>query len=315
MLKRKLQFNLLVILGILFVYLQSGYTNNQGFLPVGIEGKVNHYTGFSLQYSEKYEQALWVAYDLTKEEVLNKVTKRTDDFRIDPTIVTGSATLADYKGSGYDRGHLAPAADMGWSYRSMSESFLLSNMSPQKPSFNRGIWKKLEEQVRSWAIIKNKVYVITGPIFYEIDDGIGLNHVDIPDAYFKIIFDYSGYYKKIIAFILQHEGPKNPLSKFQRPVDDIEKLTGLDFFSNLEDTLEEKLESSITLFDWKYIKAKREYKQTYNNEPNNKSTGSGLYWITNSSKKRHNSKCRWFKKSKGKLGQATEGIPCKICGG
>ena len=93
-----------------------------------------------------------VSYKLTKAEVQNQVTKRKDNFRLDPVIKTGSAILADYKGSGYDRGHLAPAGDMAWSKKAMSESFFLTNMSPQVPGVHRGMWRILEEQIRTCII-------------------------------------------------------------------------------------------------------------------------------------------------------------------
>ena len=118
---------------------------------------IRSYTGFDLGYNEKYEQASWVAYVLTREEVESGMINRTDNFRVDTSISTGSANLADYRGSGYDRGHLAPAGDMKWNATAMSESFLMSNMSPQTPSFNRGIWRSLESRVRVWAIEKDSI--------------------------------------------------------------------------------------------------------------------------------------------------------------
>ena len=106
--------------------------------------KVIHHAGYSLLYNEIHEQASWVAYELTKDET-NKIYDRTNKFIVDRSVKTGSATDKDYESSGYDRGHLAPASDMGWSEITMAESFYYSNMSPQDPSFNRGIWKKLED--------------------------------------------------------------------------------------------------------------------------------------------------------------------------
>ncbi len=115
------------------------YTNNS---------EIIQHTGYVLKYNEYFEQAEWVAYQLTIEEV-NGDFERSNNFRKDLHISTGSATLKDYKNSGYDRGHLIPAADMKWSPDAMGASFFMSNMSPQNPSFNRGIWKKLEGQVRN----------------------------------------------------------------------------------------------------------------------------------------------------------------------
>lgn len=141
-------------------------------------------TGFSLLYNESHEQAEWVAYQLTKSET-NSVFERTDNFMVDPMVKTGSAVAADYQGSGYDRGHLAPAGDMGWSAASMTESFYYSNMSPQLPAFNRGIWKRLEEQVRTWAIDYDTLYVVTGPVLQMGLPKIGPNEVSVPDGTIK----------------------------------------------------------------------------------------------------------------------------------
>jgi endonuclease G len=127
-------------------------------------GEIIKHTYYSLSYSEENEQAYWVYYELTSD-LINGTQSRTDDFRSDPLVTTGSASLADYSGSGYDRGHLCPAADMTLNKISMSETFYLSNMTPQLAGFNRGIWSSLEEQVRKWALEYSKLYVVTGPIF------------------------------------------------------------------------------------------------------------------------------------------------------
>ena len=123
-------------------------------------------SGYSLSYNEDHEQANWVAYTLTAVHARGTV-KRINDFRVDPEIKTGSASLSDYKGSGYDRGHLAAAADMKWSKKVLSESFYMSNMSPQNPSFNRGIWKRLENQMRQWALDEQKLHIVTGGVLIE----------------------------------------------------------------------------------------------------------------------------------------------------
>ncbi len=191
---------------------------------------IQYYAGFALLYSEPHEQPAWVAYLLTDDEVLGTLT-RTNNFRADPGISTGSAALADYKGSGYDRGHLAPAADMKWSSTAMSESFLMSNMIPQAPGFNRGIWKKLEAWVRDQTMANQEVYVVSGPV---LTDGpyqeIGPNGVDIPKRYFKVILDYMEPELKAIGFILPNEKSSLPLSAYAVPVNRVEVITGLDFF-------------------------------------------------------------------------------------
>lgn len=157
-------------------------------LALGIPGKADTIVdrpGYALGYIEYHEQPAWVIYKLTREEATTKAAKRTNRFVEDPEIPTGSATAADYRKSGYDRGHLAPAADMAFSARTMADSFFYSNMSPQKPAFNRGIWKDLEEQVRLFAIAEGEIYVVTGQILpKEKTITIGHNQVTVPTHYY-----------------------------------------------------------------------------------------------------------------------------------
>ncbi|MFZ9657177.1 MAG: DNA/RNA non-specific endonuclease, partial [Crocinitomicaceae bacterium] len=140
------------------------------------------HTAYSFSYNEEHEQANWVAYLLTKTH-LGSGVERSDRFMEDPIVSTGTATNADYAKSGYDRGHLAPAADMSWSETVMQESFYYSNMSPQLPGFNRGIWKRLEEQVRTWAEFYDSIYVVTGPVLSPELPKIGPNQVSVPKYY------------------------------------------------------------------------------------------------------------------------------------
>lgn len=121
------------------------------------------HAGYTLSFNKTYHIANWVAYELTAEEMV-PVVERNNHFVLDPLLTSCSISNSDYKGSGYDRGHLAPSADMCYSYQTMVESFYLSNITPQVPSFNRGIWKKLEEQVRQWAIDDKAIYVVTGTV-------------------------------------------------------------------------------------------------------------------------------------------------------
>lgn len=223
------------------------------------------YTHYSICYRESYEQAEWSAYCLTEDELI-KNAGRSDDFRPDPQIKTGSATLADYKGSGYDRGHLSPAADFAFDQNAMSETFYMSNMSPQAGSFNRGIWKDLESEVRSWAKRFGRVYVISGPVLEKPAaeyESIGANKVSIPQYYYKVLL--APLYKDeadkatpedakeitAIGFILPNKKCSDSFYNYAVPVDEVERRTGLDFFAGLEDVTEEKVESGFNLEIWK----------------------------------------------------------------
>jgi endonuclease G len=215
---------------------------------VADEKDVVSHTGFSLFYDEKHEQARWVAYELTRAETVKSV-ERSNRFMNDPAIRTESASDEDYAKSGYDRGHLAPAADMSWSTTTMEESFYYSNMSPQNPGFNRGIWKKLETQVRNWASEHTSIYIVTGPVLSEGLTTIGPNKVSVPRYYYKVILDNEEPGRRGIGFILPNEPSKQSLSAFAVTIDSVEKCTGLDFFPELLKGAHE-LESEICFDCW-----------------------------------------------------------------
>jgi len=221
------------------------------FLPTN-NGELVHHNYYSLSYSEQHEQAEWVFYEIKKERILG-LASRTDNFRSDEMISTNSATLSDYKGAGYDRGHLAPAGDMSFSTNAMSESFYMSNISPQHPSFNRGVWKNIENLVRSWGS-NNSIYVVTGPVLDDCSTTIGTNNVCVPKYYYKVIYDPLD--NKMIAFVLLNAKGENKLSQYVTSVDYVESITGIDFFRGLEDKLENKLESEIYKENWSWKTSK-----------------------------------------------------------
>jgi endonuclease G, mitochondrial len=233
-----------LILTILLVI--SFVSSAQELLPTSTTGQIVRHTYFTLSYSEKDEQPEWVYYELTPALIQGKQS-RTDDYRPDSLISTISAQLEDYRGSGYDRGHLCPAGDMKLNLKAMSESFLLSNMSPQDRDFNAGIWNDLEEQVRKWALSSGRLYVVTGGILTQNKGKIGRNGVSIPKYFYKIIYDPKGQ-GKMIAFLIPNENSIKPLQTFVVSVDSLESLTSIDFFPALQDSIENRLESSIGLF-------------------------------------------------------------------
>jgi len=182
----------------------------------------------------------------------HKTVKRSNDFCSDNEVPTGSATNADYQGSGYDRGHMAPAADMSWSVQTMQESFYYSNMSPQVPGFNRGIWKKLEEQVRQWAVENQDIYVVTGPVLSGNLSTIGPDRVSVPKYYYKVILDDTLPGLKGIGFIMPNASSTMPLQSFAVSIDSVEKVTGINFFPALPEQEEQALEKSVCLSCWSW---------------------------------------------------------------
>ena len=224
---------------------------NEYFLPTSTTGQIVHHKGYSLSYSEPNEQAEWVAYELKKSQLSNAHFKRPY-FEIDKAVKTGAANWRHYKNSGYDRGHLCPAADRNYNESAFDETFLTSNISPQKHDFNAGIWNILEQKVRYWAAKYDGVFVVTGGVLSKGLKTIGEEHVAVPKQFYKIILDNTNGRIKMIAFLIPHEQSSKPLYSFVVSVDSIEKLTGIDFFPELEDSVENKLEASSNYKKWSF---------------------------------------------------------------
>ena len=202
-------------------------------------GELVEHTHYTLDYNEANEQPNWVVYKIHS----NGNATRKDNFRIDPKISTGSATLQDYKGSGYDRGHLKPAGSSKSSTSEMSETFFMSNMSPQKAGFNRGVWKRLETLVRNNG---DGNIVITGPVLTRSCGSIG-NGVTVPCSYYKVVYDQSK--NEGIGFILKHESSSADLKSFSVTIDEVESQTGIDFFSSFTD---QSFESDFDKSEWNW---------------------------------------------------------------
>ena len=207
------------------------------------------HTGYTLSFNPHYRVADWVAYELTAEKTV-PVVKRNNHFITDPLVSSVSSSNSDYKSSGYDRGHLAPAADMCYSTQTMEESFYLSNMAPQDKSFNRGIWKKLEEQVRQWALDNKAVYVVTGTVLTEGLPTIGENKITVPAYFYKIILDYTEPGIKAIGFLMPNTGSQEPLQRYIVTIDSVESVTGIDFFYQLPKDQQQIIESTVDLGAW-----------------------------------------------------------------
>ncbi len=230
-------------------------------LPTSTTGEVIKHEYYALSYSEEHEQAEWVAYELTREGIQAPNSPRPNNFRPDPKVRKASASKGDYRGSGYDRGHMVPAGDMNFSERAISETFYMSNMSPQIRNFNGGIWRELEENVRDWAYKNRHLYVVSGPILTSgIRETIGLNKVAVPEAYYKILLDLTNPELKAIAFVMPNELSNHPISHFMTTIDEVESLTGIDFFHELfkDKQLEAQLESTFDEDAWPFNQKKFE---------------------------------------------------------
>ncbi len=221
------------------------------YLPqVSSSDIIIHHTEYSLAYDTLHHLAKWTIYQITKEQIQKKGVKRTNRFLPDPLLYEKTNLEKDYENSGYDRGHLIPAADMSYSDITMKESFYYSNITPQLPSFNRGIWKKLEDQVRKWVIENEQLIVISGPIISDTLKHFGIHKISKPYYFYKIIADFTKPDIKAISFIIPNESCNKDLKQYTISIDSIEKVTHINFFPTLNDQIEEKLEAEKHINKW-----------------------------------------------------------------
>ena len=205
--------------------------------------------GYTVSYNKHLRIPNWVSYELTRQEAKGK-EKRGDQFISDPQVQGTIATNSDYKRSGYDKGHMAPAGDMKWSETAMKESFYFSNICPQHPQLNRRGWKELEEEIREWVEADSAIIVICGPIVSKNPKTIGKNKVVIPKQFFKVLLSPYTQPMKAIGFLFNNQMAVEPLSTYAVTVDSIEQLTGIDFFAPLPDNIEKRIESDNNYRRW-----------------------------------------------------------------
>lgn len=230
----------------------SSSSRTSSTLPAGVEipryessrgGQIIKHTGFTLSYDADYKTPQWVAWELTADEV-DGTYSRKNSFSPDPDVRGQKSYHKDYSNSGYDRGHMAPAADMKWSEAAMEESFYTSNICPQNQNLNRGDWKDLEELEREWAKRYGAVAIAAGPIYKsKRPERIGAHHVAVPDAFFKVLLVGYPDNPKAYGFVFKNEAGSRKLSYYQKTVDEVETITGMDFFHELPDDVENKIES------------------------------------------------------------------------
>lgn len=211
--------------------------------------QIIRHTGYTVSYNKDTKLPNWVSYELTRAETKGK-EKRSNRFIADPLVKGAIATNADYTRSGYDKGHMAPAADMKWSPVAMNESFYFSNMCPQHPQLNRRGWKKLEDKIRDWAVADSAIIIICGPVIKKQPKTIGKNKVVVPQQFFKVILSPFVKPMRAIGFLFNNEQSVDPLSAYVVTVDSIERLTNMDFFSLLPDEIENKIEAEANYFQW-----------------------------------------------------------------
>ena len=204
--------------------------------------------GYTVSYNSTTKIPNWVAWKLTPDRLVERFS-RSDKFLPDPDV-DDAVTTADYKGAHIDRGHMCPAGDNRWDKKAMAESFYMTNICPQNNNLNRGDWKELEEACRVWAEKEGAVYIVCGPILYsQPHRTIGTHRVVVPEAFFKVILTLNKH-PRAIGFIYKNTSGNHPLDVYVNSVDQVERITGFDFFSALPDNVERLVEAQIDIKNW-----------------------------------------------------------------
>ncbi|MDR2389700.1 MAG: DNA/RNA non-specific endonuclease [Tannerellaceae bacterium] len=213
--------------------------------------QIIYHEGYTVSYNSDYKIANWVAYELTAEEANSKHVKRSDNFTPDPMVAEDeTATNEDYKQSGYDKGHLAPAGDMKWSVKAMQESFYFTNICPQDRKLNTGIWNGLENQCRKWATRYGTLLIVTGPVIGDSLQQLGAHRVGIPNVFYKVVCIPWVRPPKGIGFLFENRNyVRTSLRSMAVPIDSVERVTGIDFFPSFPLKVQEEMEASS---DWEY---------------------------------------------------------------
>lgn len=210
---------------------------------------IKEYTGFKVSFNPLHHLPNYVVWELTGDEA-NGTEPRDSKFKADKDVY-GSPTLEDYRNSGFDRGHMAPAGDMKWSAQAMSDSHYLTNMCPQTRQLNGGRWSTLEQKCRQWAVRDSALIIITGPILSdELTRTIGPNGVSVPERFFKVIYAPFANPPRAIAFIMPNAEHIDGLESLTVSVDQVEAVTGFDFFACLPDDIEDTVEQQANFRDW-----------------------------------------------------------------
>ena len=224
-------------------------------LPAPISSKPEQIlirAGYTTSYNNMTKNANWVAWHLTRDHTDGPYSRGGTSYMVDYDVEGGRQELSDWKDHDLpiDHGHLCPAGDCKWSKEAMRQSFLLTNMCPQNSDLNRGDWEELESRCRGWARHYGDIYIAAGPIFYNSDyETIGSGEVGVPDAFFKVVL-YYGKKPKALGFIYPNNGESHKIQHYVTTVDDVEEKTGIDFFHNLPDDIEARVESVADINKW-----------------------------------------------------------------
>lgn len=222
-------------------------------LPANISDQVLHYKAITIYYNRKYRVPACVAYELTNTQVsmadAPDAEKRNNyNFNRDPNAA-GCPEWWEYKDTGYDRGHMAPAMDMRWDSQAMEQCFLMTNICPQDHELNDGEWRHMEEAIHTWARRTDRLVIFTGPILRNDAKRTGKHHdIAVPSKFYKVVYDPKQ--NKAIAFLFKNEMATSSWTNYAVTIDEVEQITGIDFLAALPDNVETTIESRQDIKNW-----------------------------------------------------------------
>ena len=206
--------------------------------------------GYVVSYNKDTRLPNWVAWHLTSSHTTGEHKRPNNAFHEDQDVPLPRATNFDFKDSGWSRGHLCPAGDNKWDPEAMYESFLLSNVCPQHPTLNSGVWNQIEITCRTWAERYGDIYIVSGPVFYNQEhETIGSNKVVVPEAFFKVVICLNGE-PKGIGFICRNTVGSEKKDLYVNTISQVERITKIKFFPNLQEHIAEKLKSDANIEKW-----------------------------------------------------------------
>lgn len=205
-------------------------------------------TGYITSYNKDTRCPNWTAWRLTSDHTSGPYKRKGVSFHEDDEVPFPKAQNADYQRSGYDRGHMCPSGDNKWSQQAQEDCFLFTNMCPQSHDLNSGDWNDLEQKCRKWAEREGSIYIVCGPVFRQ-KKTIGRSKVAVPDGFYKVVLCMNGT-PKAIGFYHDNEDGRRPMSAYVHTVDDIERMTGIDFFASLPDAIENRVEAYADAKEW-----------------------------------------------------------------
>ena len=216
----------------------------------GIPEQILRRASYVTSYNKYTKIPNWVAWHLTAEQT-DGPYKRLSNFHEDEDVPMPRATLSDYRGSGWSRGHMCPAGDNKWDEKAMYDSFSLINVCPQNSSLNSGLWNSIEMDCRKWACQYGDIYIVCGPVLMRGNyETIGEHEVVVPEAFFKVVLCLNGK-PKAFGFIVRNTDGNKKRDLYYNSVDQVERITGIDFFPALPDDIEDEVEANANIKDWK----------------------------------------------------------------